>query len=466
MKQLDFELLGSKVVLEVFAKDKDNLKSKLTNVTINIGNINDNVPKISMDFPTIDLNEGNCSFEKIQDPDLKVFYTEIIEIPENSAFRSESLNHSQFFNLTVTDLDTDPNNFVFCEVSDGSDQNIRLKQISENQYQICFSCDFFDDPVFFPSLFDYESASCHFIDISCTDNDIPSFTSKARLLIKLIDLNDNAPVFEYPIYPFTIHTPNLCRSFEVGRVWARDRDHDIYSKLGYTIKTCAGLQTSGGRSRNDLSVLKRHIKVSSTRGMVTMDLRDSTDCRQFRSVLFRCEIIARNVEAPFYESSTVAYIFIEQTYKMESYKNKHMFIFENQPILSFVGNLKTIMKTHQNFTFSILEGATRDLKMLSKTGDIVSQVYLDREIRDAYKFVFRADQRAPTQSRTYRTLRVIVHVLDINDKAPEFVIPRNGEVVKVYHESVYARRRVCDVLAKDLDVGNNSAIKYSLLNNE
>lgn len=468
IKKLDYELLGSNLVLEVVAKDEDELSSKQTNVTINIGNLNDNVPIIDMDFRKIGEYNDKCLSNNPAKKNQTIYLTEVIEIPNKGQNKEEITNASRYFNVTVMDLDGNPNNFVYCEITNKSDENIQLIQVSENQYQVCFSCDFLNEPVYIEELFDREVRGCHFIDVSCTDNGMPSSSSSARLIIELQDLNDNPPSFEYSVYPFTIHTNNLCKSFEVGRVIARDIDDQENSKVGYNIQKCTGLETSD-HGRIDLPELQRDIKMSSFRGVVSMNFQEADDCRQFSSVLFRCEIIARNKAPPFHESFTTSYIFIEQTYKIQIGKNeqsKHMFITENQPILSFVGNLRTVMKSRQNYTFSVIEGITRDFKLISNTGDIITKVYLDRELRDTYKFIFKAEANSFKNPKPPRLMHVIIHVLDLNDNAPEFYKPRQDEVLLIHQEGVYARRRVCRVKARDTDVGRNSVLTYQLLNNE
>ena len=468
IKKLDYERLGPSVILQVVAQDAGQLTSLPTNVTINIANLNDNVPTIYINLPDLEIKDESCLQKYPFNKQQKVFHTELMEIlPENQS-RQKVTNATRYFNLTVADLDKDDDNFVFCEVSNRSDDHIQLLQISENLYQVCYSCDFFSEAVFESKLFDRESGECHFIEVSCIDNGVPSLSSSVRLVISLSDLNDNPPSFEHSIYPFTIHTNNLCKSFEVGRVHARDRDKDANSKVGYTIRECSGIETSD-HGRGDLMKLQKHIKVSSSRGVISMDLSDAGDCRQFSSILFRCELIARNREDPYFETSSLSYIYIEQTYKVhfhKSHQTKHMFILENQPILSLVGNLRSIFKTRQNLTFTILEGSTRDFKINLKTGDILTHVYLNRELRDTYRFSVKAELKTPREGRHSRITHLLIHVLDLNDNPPEFYKPKQDEVVTLYQEGVYARRKVYRVKARDKDVGRNSLISYKLLNTE
>lgn len=58
--------------------------------------------------------------------------------------------------------------------------------------------------------------------------------SSARVNIKLLDMNDNAPVFEAPTYKFNV-LENATIGTKIGDVFATDKDYGIFGEIEYTL---------------------------------------------------------------------------------------------------------------------------------------------------------------------------------------------------------------------------------------
>lgn len=97
---------------------------------------------------------------------------------------------------------------------------------------------------------------------------------------------------------------------------------------------------------------------------------------------------------------------------------------------------------------------------ISSSGDIVTVRQLDHEARETHDLIVRAETRAspPLVSHT----RVLVHVGDINDNAPQFETDRYSAVVA---EGSGPGTRVIQVVADDPDFGLNGELYY-LMSNE
>ena len=88
---------------------------------------------------------------------------------------------------------------------------------------------------------------------------------------------------------------------------------------------------------------------------------------------------------------------------------------------------------------------------------------LDREQRSTYTFTVSALDQANTGMRKQASAKVRVFVEDVNDNSPEFEkLPR--EVL--FDENQQAKARVVKVKAKDLDLGENGIVSYSIANLE
>lgn len=94
-------------------------------------------------------------------------------------------------------------------------------------------------------------------------------------------------------------------------------------------------------------------------------------------------------------------------------------------------------------------------------GEITTKEPMDRELKEVYDLVAEArDQGSPSRSSR---VSVRIHVLDVNDNAPEIVDPQE-DVVSVREEQSPGTE-VVRVKAIDNDNGENATITYSILKN-
>jgi len=98
-------------------------------------------------------------------------------------------------------------------------------------------------------------------------------------------------------------------------------------------------------------------------------------------------------------------------------------------------------------------------RIVATNGTIVTCRTIDRELTDHFRFVVQACSPANACS----TAHVTINVTDINDHAPEFLLPATPN----YSVSVtnYFRRgdAIARLIATDADVGNNGRVRYQLV---
>ena len=94
---------------------------------------------------------------------------------------------------------------------------------------------------------------------------------------------------------------------------------------------------------------------------------------------------------------------------------------------------------------------------VNSSGDIVSVRRLDRETREMYELIVRAETRASPPLVAHA--RVLIHVGDVNDNAPRFETERYAATVA---EGSAPGTHVIQVLADDADFGRNGQFYYVL----
>jgi len=96
---------------------------------------------------------------------------------------------------------------------------------------------------------------------------------------------------------------------------------------------------------------------------------------------------------------------------------------------------------------------------VNSSGDIVSVRALDRETHELYELTLRAETRAspPLVAHT----RVMIHVGDVNDNAPQFETDRYAAVIA---EGSPPGTQVIQVVAEDADFGLNGQFYYMMRN--
>ncbi|XP_060559817.1 cadherin-23-like isoform X2 [Ruditapes philippinarum] len=99
----------------------------------------------------------------------------------------------------------------------------------------------------------------------------------------------------------------------------------------------------------------------------------------------------------------------------------------------------------------------------SKTGLLTNKIILDRESKDKYEIKIKAkDNGVPNP--LYSTLTLIIRVLDVDDNAPQFIVPRlQPYKIKIEEERVHDQTTTDLDIAVDKDTGNNSIICYYII---
>lgn len=88
--------------------------------------------------------------------------------------------------------------------------------------------------VYLAKPLDRETISTYKMTVTATDNGIPSLSTTAKLLINVVDANDNEPVFSKDSYEFNVEENQNIGAI-VGKIGATDADLGNNAAVRYSL---------------------------------------------------------------------------------------------------------------------------------------------------------------------------------------------------------------------------------------
>ncbi|XP_058263791.1 protocadherin gamma-A11-like [Hemibagrus wyckioides] len=205
----------------------------------------------AMDLFTIDSDNGKITvkgvldFEKSKQYELNVeavdkggqadtskVFIEIIDVNDNypvisvisfsNAIPEDSVPDSVISILNIKDTDSGKNGQIKCSMN--SDLPFRIKLTSSNFYTLVTD-----------RILDREMISEYNITITATDEGSPSLSTNKTLMLKISDVNDNAPVFQRHSYTAYVMENNSPGVF-IFAVTATDRDSGNNARISYFLE--------------------------------------------------------------------------------------------------------------------------------------------------------------------------------------------------------------------------------------
>ncbi|KAK7922401.1 hypothetical protein WMY93_009303 [Mugilogobius chulae] len=221
--------------LIILASDGSSTPSRAT-VTVNVTDVNDNVPSIDTRY-IINLVNGT------------------VLLSENAPL------NTKIALITVTDRDADLYGKVTCYTD--HDVPFRLKPVFNDQFLLETA-----------APLDYETTREYAIKIVASDRGTPPLNTSAMLLIKIKDENDNAPIFPQPEIQLSI-PENNDPSTQLIKISATDADSGHNAEIIYTLGPDAPDGFNIDRRSGILSVGKRLDREKQERYSFTVIARDN-----------------------------------------------------------------------------------------------------------------------------------------------------------------------------------------------
>lgn len=354
--------------------------------------------------------------------------------------------------LTFSAIDYDwshENTYVEYSIIDGNAENLFSVETSvvesETSYKLVGS-------LVLSKVLDREMASSHRLVLLASDRGTPSLNSTATVLITVLDVNDNPPVFSSPEYHIHVKESIPVGSY-ITEVSANDCDAGTNAEITYTII-----------SGNDRGYFHVDGKTGSVDLMKVLDYEDTmkftliiqatdggTDVKNVAFSVVLVSILDDNDYAPLFLFPSLSCI-----------------VSENLPTFSFVCAVNALdfdKGSYGHLTYSIQSSclahreAPRDHDMFfidPLTGDIHTKQMFDYESQNRYCVIIQAKDKGDLLA----TVTVQVDIEGRDEFDPVFT---QDQYFFNLPEKNEAGQLLGRVTASDSDGGLDGVVHYSLL---
>ncbi|XP_053093216.1 protocadherin beta-15-like [Pangasianodon hypophthalmus] len=391
-------------------------KSGTLNVTITVLDINDNRPVFSQEVYTVHLQE-NVSVGTI-----------VIKV-------------------SATDLDDGSNGEVIYSLS---------SKLSRKVYDV-FDLDAASGEIRVKSGLDFENTDVYRLDILASDKGTPPMTVDCRVIVKILDVNDNAPEIE--IMSLSNSVPEDSKPGTViSLISILDKDAGVNGKVICTLSQDIPFELKPSIKDNMYSLItkSRLDREETSLYEIRLTASDLGQPPQTAQRTLSVQVSDVNDNSPEFSHNPI------ELYLMEN----------NIPGASIFSVTASDKDTNENavISYSILrgDGAKNNwptfLSINSETGVIHALKSFDYEVAKTFQFhVLATDCGSPSLSSN---VTVNVFILDQNDNVPVILYPvsANGsaEGVEEIPRNVNAGHLVTKVRAYDADIGYNGWLLFSV----
>uniref|UniRef100_A0A1A8C6K6 Protocadherin 2 alpha c n=1 Tax=Nothobranchius kadleci TaxID=1051664 RepID=A0A1A8C6K6_NOTKA len=415
-KPLDRETAGRlKIILTALDGGKPPRSGNM-NITINVLDVNDNVPVFSEDEYTVMLSEN---------------------VPIGTAV----------IQVNATDLDSGSNGEVLYSFSKSVNQNLlNLFEINHDTGEITVK-----------NLVDYEEKDKYELEIQASDTGFAPLTTEKSVKIKVIDINDNAPEIE--VTSFSSSIPEDSRpGTTVALISVNDLDSGLNGKVICSINQEVPFSLSPSLQDKMFSIVTKSPldREKQSHYDLTITAKDAGQPPLSSEKTIRVVVSDVNDNSPEFTLSPYTFYITEGN-------NPGASVFSVKASDGDEGD-NAVISYHIVRDRDEHSKLTSFLNINSETGDIVALKSFDFETVKTFQFqVVASDSGSPSLSSN---VTVNVFILDQNDNAPVILYPvsSNGsaEGVEEVPRNVNAGHLVTKVRAYDADIGYNGWLLFSL----
>ncbi|KAM9357319.1 protocadherin alpha-8-like [Symphorus nematophorus] len=415
-KSLDRESAGSHSLVLTAQDGGKPPKSGEMNILVNVLDINDNPPVFSKDIYSVMLDEN------------APVGTTVIQV-------------------NATDLDEGPNGEVIYAFTNSINQRLlKLFDINQSTGEITVK-----------GLIDYEEKDRYEIEIRASDKGLAPLATEKSVIIKIVDVNDNAPEIE--VTSFSSSIPEDSRpGTTVALISVNDLDSGLNGKVICSISDDVPFALSPS--------LKDRMYSLVTKSPLDREKQSTYDLT----------ITAKDAGQPPLSSEKTISVVVSDVNDNSPEFSRSPYIFyvteANEPGTS-VFSVKAFDRDENDnalISYHILRDGSEENKLASflnihsESGDILALKSFDFETLKTFQFqVVATDSGTPSLSSN---VTVNVFILDQNDNAPVILYPvsSNGsaEGVEEIPRNVNAGHLVTKVRAYDADIGYNGWLLFSL----
>ncbi|KAM8848055.1 LOW QUALITY PROTEIN: protocadherin alpha-8-like [Synchiropus picturatus] len=303
---------------------------------------------------------------------------------------------------------------------------------------------------------DYEANKDFELDVEVSDKGTPPMKGECRVIIKVIDVNDNPPEIEVTSLSSTVFE-NAKLGTVISLINVKDKDSGVNGKIILQITNNVPFELKPSYKENTYSVVTKTVLDREEVSQYEIILK-ATDCGEPPLSSFKTlniQISDVNDNSPHFQQNPLDFYLLEN----------------NLAGASVFSVSATDNDLNENAAVSyhiVREGSKNDLlsflNINSDNGHISALKSFDFETVKSFQFqVVATDSGSPTLSSN---VTVNVFILDQNDNPPVILYPVNSngsaEGVEEIPRNVNAGHLVTKVRAYDADVGYNGWLLFSL----
>ncbi|XP_042338845.1 protocadherin alpha-3-like, partial [Plectropomus leopardus] len=353
---------------------------------------------------------------------------------------------TSIFKMNATDADQGTNSEI--EYSLG-------KTLKKKVYDI-FELDKLTGEIRVKGVVDFEENDIYKLDVEASDMGTPPLTGECRVIIKIIDINDNPPEIEVTSLSNTVSEDSKPGTV-ISLLSVTDKDSGINGKIISSITSEVPFELKPSYKENIYSVVTKEFLDREEVSHYEITIK-ATDCGEpplsaFKT--FSIQISDVNDNSPHFDKNPL-----------------HFYLSENNVAGTSIFSVRATDKdANDNAAISyhaVREGRQNDIisfiNVNPDNGHITALKSFDFETLKTFQFqVVATDSGTPSLSNN---VTVNVFILDQNDNAPVILYPvsSNGsaEGVEEIPRNVNAGHLVTKVRAYDADIGYNGWLLLSL----
>ncbi|XP_010132124.1 PREDICTED: protocadherin Fat 4-like [Buceros rhinoceros silvestris] len=354
---------------------------------------------------------------------------------EVNVFEDEVLGR-ELLTVTATDMDAGANALVkYRIVSQQPPTSLPVFLVNSTTGQLSLS-----------QQLDYETIKQFEVEVEASDGGQLSLSSNTRVVVHVLDVNDNPPEFNQAAYDIFV-LENLPKGSPIYTFTVTDKDeagfsqgHFIHNSTSFTVDIPGILSLS-----NDTE-LDRETTPGFTLQVWAVDAETNG---LNSSALFHVTVLDVNDNNPEFQMLPYRFAVLEGDYVSGAPAS--------------VGRVRASdLDEGENarITYYLSAEDGDNPYSIQQDGTIVVNGDVDRETKEKYELLVVASDNGVPQRQNFTY--VSIQVLDVNDNPPRFTRAQYSASVRV--ATAKEGMSILSVSATDLDIGNNSLISYSLMN--
>ncbi|XP_045574134.1 protocadherin alpha-3 isoform X20 [Salmo salar] len=416
LKQLDREATKNHVLLFAALDGGKPVRSGTSEIKIEVLDVNDNSPIFTKDVHSVRLSEN---------------------VPVGATV----------IQVNATDLDEGANGEV--RYSFGNEVDRKVREL--------FILDSITGEITVKGVIDYEENNIYEIDIQASDQGLAPLTTDKSVIVKIVDVNDNAPEIEATSFSNAIPEDSKPGT-TVALISVNDLDSGVNGRVICSLLEDLPFKLMSSLQDNMYSVVTKSPLDREEQGHYDVTIVAKDAGQPSLSSVKTVSVVVSDVNDNSPEFSLSPYTF----YVTEN----------NDPGGSVFSVSASDLDINENalISYNILRDSGEQnkwasfLNINSENGNILALKSFDFETLKTFQFqVVATDSGTPSQSSN---VTVNVFILDQNDNAPVILYPvsTNGsaEGVEEIPRNVNAGHLVTKVRAYDADIGYNGWLLFSL----